>query len=137
MSRWGPVKYPIDVENLGSGIPRAIVLGLVCSLTGGLIGILEAVVGYLPGLGLVVMVPAGAIAGSVIGGVLGLMLCYLLFARRLTNHVFYTVAEVAASVGVFSAIVFRLLTGGEGAWLALHPTMVATIIAAVWLRIRK
>jgi hypothetical protein len=68
-------------------------------------------------------------------GVLGFLLCSLLFGHRLTNRIFYTVAASAAIVGILSAIVFRLLTNGEGAWLAACPTMIATILASVWLRI--
>lgn len=130
------MKYPIDVERMGTGAPRIMMFGLTCALTGGSIGILIALTGYLPRIETLVMIPAGAIVGSAAGVVLGLALYYLMFAERLTNRVFYTVASVAAVVGILSGLALRVATGGEGAWLALFPTIISTIILAIWLRVK-
>ena len=130
------MKYPIDVERMGTGVPRVMMFGLTCALTGGSIGILIAVTGYLPRIETLVMIPAGAIVGSVAGVVFGLALYYLMFAERLTNRVFYSVASVAAVVGILSGLALRIATGGEGGWLALFPTIIGTVVGAIWFRIK-
>ncbi|HET7442957.1 MAG TPA: hypothetical protein VFJ47_16765 [Terriglobales bacterium] len=130
------MRYPIDVETLGTRSVKVIPLGLTCALTGALIGILIVLTGYLPRLVILTMIPAGAIVGAVAGGLLGLVLCYLLFADRLTNRTFYAVTSIAAVVGILSALVFRVATKGEGGWLATFPTIIGTVVGAIWFRIK-
>jgi hypothetical protein len=114
-----------------------MIVGLASAAVGASIGTLVAIFGYVPRVESLVMIPAGAMTGGVAGCILGLLLCYSLFARNLTNRVFYGLALVAAIVGVLSAVVFRFLTRGEGAWLAQYPTILATVISAIWLRLRR
>jgi hypothetical protein len=131
------MKYPINVERISSAIPQLIMRGIACVLVGTLVGLMEALVGYFPRPETLVMLPVAAITGGVVGGALGLLLCYSLFFHRLTNNIFYSVAVVAAGTGILSALIFRIVTKGEGAWLAQYPTILVTIVASIWVRLRE
>jgi hypothetical protein len=61
------MKYPVNLETLGSGIPRLVLLAVVCFVTGASIGMVEAIVGYAPGWETLGMAPSAAMIGGMIG----------------------------------------------------------------------
>lgn len=131
------MKYLFDVEKSGNPSMRFINLAASCVFAGAITGVVIALFGYVPSPELLLMIPAGLMLGGAGGGALGLLLSYTLFRQRLTNYIFHRVALVAFIAGALGAIVFRILTKGQGGWLGAYPSILLTVVAAVWFRFSK
>ena len=128
------MKYMFDVEKAGSGSMRFINLAASCAFAGAFTGAVIALFGYAPSPELLLMAPAGLIVGGAVGGILGLLLSYVIFGQKLTNCIFNRVVTVASIAGAAGAVVFRILTKGQGGWLGAYPSILATVAAALWFR---
>ncbi len=130
------MRYPINFESSRTPSLNFFVILLGSVIAAGAIGALVGLVGYVPRVEFLVMVPSVAIGGMMVGLILGPVLAYALFRGRISNRVFYGSATVCLLVGLIGAIAFRSLTASQGGWLAGFPAILGAIAAAVWFKIK-
>lgn len=130
------MKYPVNFESPRAPLSNFMVILGASILAAAAIGALVGLVGYVPRIEFLVMIPSVAMGGMMIGMVVGPILAYALFRGKVSNRAFYGSAALSLLVGLIGAVIFRLLTDSQGGWLAGFPAIIGAIVAAIWFRIK-
>jgi hypothetical protein len=128
----------LDIEKIGSRASRFTNLALNCAVAGGVTAVMITLMfGYEPNPALLLILPFGVLAGSVGGGLFGLLLCYAVLREQLTNRIFSLVTLSGIIAGGAGALVARLVTHEAGGWLGAFPGMIGIAAAAAWFRFSR
>ena len=128
------MSFFLDIEKAGSKSKRFTNLALNCAVAGGLTGVAITLFGYAPNPASLLILPFGVLAGSVGGGLFGLLLCYVLLGDRLTNRIFVVVTLAGIITGAAGAVVARVQTHDAGGWLGAFPGIFGIAAASTWFR---